>query len=46
MSCCKLQSHAVGGPSGFVWVYIGYQARKDLQTGTIKIAPHKFCYLK
>ena len=42
----KLQSHAVGGPSDFVWVYLGYQARKGLHTGTVKIDPHKFCHLK
>ena len=24
----------------------GYQARKGLHTGTVKIDPHKFCHLK
>ena len=38
--------HVVGGPSSFMWVYIGYQARKGLHTGTVKINPHKFCHLK
>ena len=42
----KLQIHAVGGPSDFMWVYTGYQERKGLHTRTVKIGPHKCWYLK
>ena len=42
----KLQIHAVGGPSDFVCVYIGYQTRSTHDTAeTVKIEPHKFCHL-
>ena len=40
VSWCKLQIHAVGGLPDFVRVYIGYQARKILHTGTVKTDPH------
>ena len=43
---CKLQIHAVGAPADYVWVYIVYQAKKGLYTGTIKFDLHKFCYHK
>ena len=38
--------YIVGGPSDFMWVYIGYQARKGRHIGTVKIDPHRFYYLK
>ena len=46
MSCCKLQIHAVGGPSDLMCMYIDYQSGKGLQTRTVKIHAHNVCHLK
>ena len=48
VSWCKLQIYTdtAGGSSDFMWCIPGYQARKGLHTGTVKIDPHKIFHLK
>ena len=37
MTWCKLQIHAVGGPSDLMWVYTQVIEQEGLHTGTVKI---------
>ena len=37
MTWCKLQIHAVGGPSDLIWVYTQVIEQEGLHTGTVKI---------
>ena len=47
LSWCKSEIRGVDVPSDFVWENtLGYQARKGLHSGTVKIDLHKFCHLK
>ena len=46
VSWCKLQIHAVGGPSDLMWAYTQAIKQEGLHTGTVKIRPHKTGHLK